>query len=390
LRRAGRAPSRLAGIPISVKDLFDLAGEVTRAGSRVLEGASPAAADAPAIARLKAAGLIVIGRTNMTEFAYSGVGLNPHYGTPRSPYDRATGRIPGGSSSGAAVSVADGVVSLAIGSDTGGSCRIPASYCGITGFKPSHGRIPLTGAYPLSFSFDSIGSLSRSVAGCAMADALMAGDWTGEIAQRPVRGLRLAVLKDYVLEGLEAPVAAAFERTLKTLAGTGAVLADVSLPALAALPEINARGGIVAAEALQQHRVLIGARGGEYDPRVRNRILVAEAISAADYLDIARSRLAMIADFERSCAGFDAVIMPTTLNTPPAIAELAAERDYLRCNAMSLRNTYVANFLNGCAVSIPMEEKGAAPCGFMLMRPWGGDRALFAVAAAVEGLVRQR
>ena len=188
LRRAGRQPSRFAGIPFSVKDLFDLAGEVTTAGSKVLAGARPASADAVAIARLKAQGFIVMGRTNMTEFAYSGVGLNPHYGTPRSPFDRQTGRIPGGSSSGAAVSVADAMVSLGIGSDTGGSCRIPASYCGITGYKPSHGRVPLSGAYPLSSSFDSIGPLANSVACCAAADAIMAGDWDGAIPVRSAPG----------------------------------------------------------------------------------------------------------------------------------------------------------------------------------------------------------
>ena len=226
LRKRGRAPSRFAGIPFSAKDLFDLAGEVTTAGSKVLAEAAPAKADAVAIARLKAAGMIVIGRTNMTEFAYSGVGLNPHYGTPRSPFDRATGRIPGGSSSGAGVSVADGMVSLAIGTDTGGSCRIPASYCGVVGYKSSHGRVPLTGTYPLSFSFDTIGPLADSVACCASADALMAGDWDGVAPKRSVKGLRLAVLRDFVLDGLEAPVAMAFEDCL----GTGTIVASTICP----------------------------------------------------------------------------------------------------------------------------------------------------------------
>ena len=216
-RRAGRAVSPFAGIPFSSKDLFDLAGEVTTAGSRVLEGSAPARADAVAISRLKAAGMIVIGRTNMTEFAYSGVGLNPHYGTPRSPFDRATGRIPGGSSSGAGVSVADGMVSLGIGTDTGGSCRIPASYCGVVGYKSSHGRVPLTGCYPLAFSLDSIGPLANSVACCATADAIMAADWDGRVPQREAKGLRLAVLKDFVLDGLSPGVEQAFSRALKAL-----------------------------------------------------------------------------------------------------------------------------------------------------------------------------
>ena len=261
-RKHGRAVSRLAGIPFSSKDIFDLAGEVTTAGSKVLKDAAPASADAAAIARLKTAGMIVIGRTNMTEFAYSGVGLNPHYGSPRSPFDRATGRISGGSSSGAGVSVADGMVSLAIGTDTGGSCRIPASYCGVVGYKSSHGRVPLTGTYPLSFSFDSIGPLANSVACCAEADALMAGDWDGHVPERSVKGLRLAVLKDFVLDGLEAPVAAAFDAALKSFFDRGAVLADMEFPELRDMPTVTAKGGIVAAEAWFTHRALMDCEGG--------------------------------------------------------------------------------------------------------------------------------
>ncbi|WP_373502736.1 amidase [Aestuariivirga sp.] len=383
-RKAGRSVSPLEGIPFSSKDIFDLAGEVTTAGSVVLKGAAPATADAVAIARLKSVGMIVIGRTNMTEFAYSGVGLNPHYGTPRSPYDRATGRIPGGSSSGAGVSVSDGMVSLAIGTDTGGSCRIPASYCGVVGYKSSHGRVPLTGTYPLSSSFDSIGPLATSVACCATADALMAGDWDGKVPERPLRGLRLAVLKDFVLDGLEAPVASAFDAALMALSSGGATLSDMAFPELRELPSINAKGGIVAAEAWFTHRALMASKGEAYDPRVRNRIAMAETISAADYLDYFVRRREMIRLFAERFQGFDGVLLPTTLNTPPAIADLAHDKDYLRFNAMSLRNTYVGNFLNGCGISIPMQGPGEAPCGLTILSPWGSDRSLFGVAAAVE------
>ena len=360
-RKRGRSVSPLAGIPFSSKDIFDLAGEVTTSGSRVLRNAPPATADATAIARLKGKGMIVVGRTNMTEFAYSGVGLNPHYGTPRSPHDRATGRIPGGSSSGAAVSVADGMVSLGIGTDTGGSCRVPASYCGIVGYKSSHGRVPLTGCHPLSFSFDTIGPLANSVACCATADSIMAADWDGAVPERPLKGLRLAVLK------------------------------DLAFPELREIPTLNAKGGIVAAEALAAHRVLMGKAGEGYDPRVRMRIELGGTISAADYLDYRARRREMIRLFERRCEGLDAVLLPTTLNTPPAIADLAEDRDYPRFNAMSLRNTYVGNFLNGCAISLPMQGQGAAPCGLMAMAPWGRDRDLFGVAAALEaGLAKGR
>ncbi|MCA3574009.1 MAG: amidase [Aestuariivirga sp.] len=383
-RRRGRAVSRFAGIPFSSKDIFDIAGEVTTAGSVVLKEAAPATADAVAIARLKAMGMIVIGRTNMTEFAYSGVGLNPHYGTPRSPFDRATGRIPGGSSSGAGVSVADGMVSLAIGTDTGGSCRVPGAYCGIVGYKSSHGRVPLTGCYPLSPSFDSIGPLANSVACCATADALMAGDWDGVPPQREAQGLRLAVLRDFVLDGLAPGVAQAFGRALDRLSAAGAVLSDLRFPELAELPTINGKGGIVAAEAYAGHRALMARAGQGYDPRVRNRIAMAETILAADYLDYLGRRREMIRLFAERCEGIDAVILPTTLNQAPAIAELAEDRDYLRFNAMSLRNTYVGNFLNGCAISLPMQGQGEAPSGLMAMAPWGRDRALFGAAAAIE------
>lgn len=387
LRKAGRAPSAWAGIPVSAKDLFDLAGEVTTAGSKVLKDAAPARADAVSIVRLRAAGMIVIGRTNMTEFAYSGVGLNPHYGTPRSPYDRKTGRIPGGSSSGAGVSVADGMVSLGIGTDTGGSCRIPASYCGVVGYKPSHGRVPLAGAYPLSFSLDSIGPLANSVACCAVADALMAADWDGVVPDRQAPSLRLAVLKDFVLDGLEAPVAGAFERALAAMGKAGASFRDMAFPELRDLPAINSRGGILAAEAWHHHRARMAAHGASYDPRVYNRIANAETISAADYLDCIDRRREMIRVFSERFQGSDAVILPTTLNTPPAIADLAEDKDYIRLNTMALRNTSVGNFLNGCAISIPMHAAGEAPCGLMLLAPRGADRSLFGVARAIETIL---
>ena len=384
LRRRGRAPSPFAGIPFSVKDLFDLAGEVTRAGSVVLKTAAPAKADAIAIARLKAQGFIVLGRTNMTEFAYSGVGLNPHYGTPRSAFDRATGRIPGGSSSGSAVAVADGMCALGIGSDTGGSCRIPAAYNGITGFKPTASRVPTTGAFPLSASFDSVGPMANSVACCAIADAIMAGEPVEPLAAREPGSLRLAVLRDYVLDGLEDAVAKAFKRALSRLSAAGASLADLAFAELRDLPAINGKGGIVAAEAWHVHRARIAAEGSAYDRLVRTRMEMAEAISAADYLDYFLRRAAIKARFDALFQGFDAVIMPTVLNLPPPIAALAEDRDYLRYNAMSLRNTYVGNFLDGCALSLPMTEPGAAPAGLMLLAPGGHDRALLAAAAAVE------
>jgi aspartyl-tRNA(Asn)/glutamyl-tRNA(Gln) amidotransferase subunit A len=384
LRRGGRAPSPFAGIPISVKDLFDLAGEVTTAGSKVLKDAAPAVADAPAIAALKSAGMVVLGRTNMTEFAYSGVGLNPHYGTPRSAYDRKTERIPGGSSAGAAVAVADGMCALGIGSDTGGSCRIPAAYNGIVGYKPSTGRVSTRGAYPLSPLFDSVGPLGNSVACCAAADALMAGDWPGQIVLREASSLRIGVLKTAVLGGLDAEVALAYERALARLAKAGATLVDFAFDELLEMPSLTIKGGIVAAEAYAHHRSLIVQRGAEYDPRVRMRLEAAAAISAADYLSILKRRDEIIARFNDCAQVFSAVALPTVMIIPPPIAALDGDQDYLRFNSMSLRNTYVGNFLDCCALSIPVNEPGAAPVGLMLMGAWGQDQNLFSAGQAVE------
>jgi len=388
LRRQNRQPSPFAGIPISVKDLFDLAGEVTTAGSKVLKDAAPVLADAPAIAALKSVGLVLLGRTNMTEFAYSGVGLNPHYGTPRPAFDRKTGRIPGGSSSGAAVAIADGMCALSIGTDTGGSCRIPAAYNGIVGYKPSTGRVSTRGAYPLSTRFDSVGPLGNSVACCAAADALMAGDWTGKIAAREVSSLRIGILKTAVLESLDADVAAAYERALSRISKAGATLIDLAFEELLEMPSLTIKGGIVAAEAFAQHRDLIARKGADYDPRVRMRLEAAGAISAAEYLSVVKRRDEMIRRFSAVTQGLSAVVLPTVMIIPPPITALEGDQDYLRYNSMSLRNTYVGNFLDCCAISIPVNEPGAAPVGLMLMGVWGQDQTLFSVGQAVENLLQ--
>jgi aspartyl-tRNA(Asn)/glutamyl-tRNA(Gln) amidotransferase subunit A len=389
LRKRSRVPSPWAGIPVAVKDLFDLAGEVTTAGSVVLKDGPAAAADAPAIARLKSAGLIVIGRTNMTEFAYSGVGLNPHYGTPAAPYERGVKRIPGGSSSGAGVAVADGVVALAIGTDTAGSCRIPAAFCGVVGFKPSAGRISTRGAYPLSTTLDSIGPLASTVASAAVGDALMAGDWNGSIIARPAVSLRLGILRDLVFDGIEPPVAKAVENAISRMSKAGIALSDITFPLIRGLPEINARGGITAVEAFAHHKAQIETAGERYDPRVRKRILAGAAISGAEYLGIVRSRTEWIAAFEKLMAGYDGLVLPTVAIIPPPMTAFESDEDYARLNFLCLRNTFVASFLNGNAISLPVHEPGAAPVGLMIMTPWGRDQNLFSIAATLEPLLRE-
>jgi aspartyl-tRNA(Asn)/glutamyl-tRNA(Gln) amidotransferase subunit A len=389
LRRAGRAPSPWAGIPISVKDLYDQAGHVTRAGSVLHAGDAPAARSALSVERLERAGFVVLGRTNMVEFAFSGLGVNPHHGTPASPWDRASRRLPGGSSSGAAVAVADGMGLIGLGSDTGGSCRVPAALCGIVGWKPTARRVPLDGTYPLSHSLDSLGPLGNSVGCCAIADAIMAGEERpAPPAAPPLAGLRLGVPRGtYLTEGLDAVVAARFAATLAALSHAGARVSEFELPELADIPRANAAGGFAAAEAWAHHRGLIAAHRDRYDPRILARILRGEAIGAADYVTLQRERARIIAAIAPRTAPFDAVLAPTCALIPPRLAEVEPEAEYNRINLLLLRNTSVANFLDRCAISIPCHAPDEAPVGLMLIGEQMGDARLLAIAAAVEALL---
>jgi len=329
-------------------------------------------------------GLVVLGRTNMTEFAYSGVGLNPHYGTPLSVYDRATGRIPGGSSSGAAVSVADGMCALGIGTDTGGSCRIPAAYNGVVGYKPSVGRVPTEGAYPLSHSLDSVGSLANAVACCSIADSIMAGEDATPPSPREPHSLRFGVPRHFVLDELDDHVATDFDKALATLSGAGARIVDIAFEELAGLPGLNARGGISAIEAYAFHRERIAREGDRYDPRVRSRIELGARIAAHEYDSLLGERRRLIAKTDRLMTGLDGFLLPTAPTIPPPVSAFASDDDYARLNFLSLRNTFVGNFLNRCAVSLPMSRSGEPPTGLMIMAPWGDDRRLFDAAAGVE------
>jgi aspartyl-tRNA(Asn)/glutamyl-tRNA(Gln) amidotransferase subunit A len=340
--------------------LFDVAGEPTTAGSVVLAQAPPAKADAVAVARLRAAGAIVMGHTNMTEFAFSGLGVNPHYGTPLNPYDRAGRRIPGGSSSGAAVSVTDGMAYAAVGSDTGGSVRIPAALCGLTGFKPTARRIPLDGALPLSSTLDSVGSLAPTVACCARMDAVLAGLAQPSIRPLEVKNLRFAVLQGYVLEGLDAHVAAAFSSALALLSRSGAHLEEVTFRSLDGIPLANQKGGFAAAEAYPWHRSLLEAHASDYDPRIASRILRGKEMTAADYIELGQTRRRIIAEADRTFAAFDAILMPAVPCIAPRIADLeATDGAYFAANALILRNPSVINFLDGCALSVPCPRRGA-------------------------------
>ena len=386
LRKAGYVASPLAGLPVSIKDLFDVAGDVTLAGSTALDDRPPAARDAPVVARLRAAGAILIGRTNMTEFAFSGVGINPHYGTPGNPCDRRL--IPGGSSSGAAVSVGDAQAIVAIGSDTGGSVRIPAALCGLVGFKPTQHRIPRDGVLPLSTTLDSIGPLANSVACCAIADAVLAGEPPLELSWAPspvpALGLRLGVPQSHVLDGLAPEVGRAFADACARLSRAGARIVDLALTELGELSAINASGGFAPIEAYAWHKPLLERRGDAYDPRVRTRIERAAGMNAVDYINLCAARADLIARVNARTADFDALLMPTVAITAPPIAAFERDDDYRRLNAMILRNPSVINFLDRCAITLPIQPPGTAPVGLMVVGEHGADRRLFALARGIE------
>jgi aspartyl-tRNA(Asn)/glutamyl-tRNA(Gln) amidotransferase subunit A len=388
LRKANAAPSRFAGIPVSVKDLFDIRGQVTRAGSRALDDSAPAEADAPVVARLRRAGFVVIGRTNMTEFAYSGIGINPHYGTPKGAWKRSVGHVPGGSSSGAAVSVVDRMAHGALGTDTGGSCRIPAAYNGIVGFKPTQRRIPLDGGVPLSTTLDSFGPLARSVACCAALDAVLADEPVVPLQPRPIKGMRLAVPMTVALDELDEAVARTFDRALETLSRQSASVARIEMPEFLDVGVIGAKGGFAAAESYAWHRFLLTSKGDIYDPRVSARILRGEAITAADYIEMLNARRSLIARAVARLAPYDALVMPTTANTPPRIADLAEDKAFAAANVLSLRNCTLINMIDGCAISLPAHREGEVPVGLMLAAAGGADRRILELAAGMEDVIR--
>jgi aspartyl-tRNA(Asn)/glutamyl-tRNA(Gln) amidotransferase subunit A len=412
LRSSGAAPSPYAGIPISIKDLFDITGQVTRAGSTILGSRPPATQDATSVARLRRAGFVLIGRTNMSEFAFSGLGMNPHYGTPRNPWQRAhatagthvgagsrvgtgarvdpsaLGRIPGGSSSGAGISVADGMAHGALGTDTGGSCRIPAAFTGLVGYKPTAARVPRAGAVPLSTSLDSIGPIARSVACCATLDAVLANDSPPNLTSPSLARMRFAVPTTFVLEDMDADVAAHFERSLSRMSAAGARIERIDVPEFAEIPTINAKGGFSASESYAWHRPLIETGSAAYDPRVLVRIQRGATQTAVDYIELLAARRAFIAAVEERIARFDALLFPTTPVIPPLIAALLENDDeFFKVNGLVLRNPAVINLLDGCAISIPNHAEGEPPTGLMLACPGGLDHQLFRCAAAAEPIV---
>ncbi len=385
MRKDGIVPSPLAGLPVSIKDLFDIAGDVTTAGSKILRDAAPATADAVAVARLRAAGAVIIGRSNMTEFAFSGIGINPHHGTPANPYDRRARRIPGGSSSGAAVSVADGMAAFALGTDTGGSVRIPAALCGIAGFKPTLARISREGTFPLSTTLDSIGPLAPTVACCATVFQVLAGEPPHALAPAELSGLRLGVPKNTMLEDLDVEVMQALEATLQRFSRRGAKILEIEVPEFGEVAKANSSGGISPPEAYAVHRGWID-REREFDPRVRERILKGGSVLAADYIELLGIRTRLMRSFTRANYDIiDVLVMPTVPRIAPRIEDLERDAEIFRqVNGLMLRNTNPINFLDGCALTLPIHAPGDAPVGMMVVGFSGDDERVLSVGLALE------
>jgi aspartyl-tRNA(Asn)/glutamyl-tRNA(Gln) amidotransferase subunit A len=387
-QKAGVAQPALAGLPVSIKDLYGVAGETTMAGSVVCKGEPVQAQDAPVVARLRAAGSAIVGKTNMTEFAFSGIGINPHYGTPVNPTDQKIARVPGGSSSGAGVSVALGLSVAGLGSDTGGSIRIPAALCGIVGFKSTQKRVPLEGALELSRALDTVCAMTRSVQDCITVDAVLSGAML-PVRRRPIAGMRLAVPQTMVLDGLDNTVAQAFDRSLSILSEAGAQIIEIPMKEFADIPKVNAPGGLSPIEAYAVHHERLARAQAQFDQRVAARIMLGAAISAQQYIAILDKRRAWIASVERAIEGYDALMCPTVPTVAPELEKLiASDEAFFKANGQMLRNTFTINLLDGCSYSLPCHREGELAVGLMLSSVHGDDARLSAVALAVEDELR--
>ena len=378
----------LEGITISIKDLFDVKGEVTGAGSTVLRTRPAATEDCPAVARLRDAGAIIFGRNNMVEFAYSGVGINPHFGTPRNFWGRTAdggGRVPGGSSSGGGVAVADGMTVAALGSDTGGSVRLPAALNGVCGFKPTAVRVPVVGAIPLSVTHDSVGPIAQTVACCARIDAVLAGEVYGPSPTRSLRGVRMLKPNSLIWRELDPEVEASANAAVEKLQAAGAEIIEAPL---ALLDELFGRPGLVAAEALDWHNANINMNGEGYDPRVWLRMQAGRDVTRGQYSAALAYRRFWIDRMNLALAAYDAVICPTLACIAPEIAPLIANDDlFFKTNARILRNTAWVNFMDGCALTIPCHQEGSAPVGLQLVGLHGRDHDILALGLACEAVL---
>ena len=383
--RAGTTLGPLDGVIVSIKDLFDVAGEPTRAGSKVLVDAPPAGADALVVHRLRKAGAVIVGKTNMSEFAFSGVGTNPHYGTPGNPADQT--RIPGGSTSGGAVAVADSMCEIAIGTDTGGSTRIPAALCGLVGYKPTKLRVPTNGVFPLSPTLDSIGPMARSVHGCANADSIIAGETPWILEPASLQGLQLGVPQGLPLRDLDETVSARFAVATERLGQAGVRVSEQQFAIFDDMAGVNSPAPLAVVESYQIHQERLATRAADYDPFVRFRIESGRAVSAAHYAKMLDERNRLVRAMDARMSDFDALVLPTTPIVAPTIVEVSTLEGFNARNRLLLRNTAIANFFDLCAISLPLPRAGGLPTGLMLIARRGQDRQLFRIASAVERLI---
>ncbi len=374
----------LTGWSVSVKDLYDVAGEVTLAGTRVLAQNRPALRDAPAVHRLRQAGAVVVGQTNMTELAFSGVGINPHYGTPINPCDPHLERIPGGSSSGAAVSVALGLCDAALGSDTGGSIRIPAALCGLVGFKPTQHRVTLIGTVALAPSLDTVCAMSQSVEDCIKLDRVLSKEelW---IEERTLNGMRFLVPKTVVMDQLSPEVERSFEKALSYLSSQGASIEEQKCEFFNEVAQINQPGGLSPIEAWASHASGVGEQLERIDPRVVHRMLLGRDVSVAEYWSLLRRRSQWCEEVAQRIQSYDAVLCPTVPMQAPALAPLIEDDAlFAEVNRLLLRNTFLFNFLDGCSLSLPMHAPDELPMGLMISSSSGGDAKVLRSAWAIE------
>jgi len=383
---AGRTLGPLDGAIVSIKDIFDVAGEPTLAGSVIHKHAAAATTDADVVARLRQAGAIILGKTNTTEFCFTSEGINPHYGTPGNARDPAL--IPGGSSSGAAVSVAEGTSEIAIGSDTGGSVRIPAALNGIVGFKPTASRISRRGVFPLSPTLDSVGSLARTVAACAAADAIMAGDAWQDFTPLPLAGMRIGLPPRVMLEDLDDDIGAGFSSTLDLLGRSGATLAACPIDDLLRdMREATSGASIASVEAAEIHADWLLRDDGPVDRRMAEPLKRRLGFPAWTYLRMIRARNELAAAIDARLRAFDAFVAPTLPIFAPPIDRVVSDPAFADLiEALLLRNAQIANQFDLTAISLPMPCRGGS-AGLTLVARNGKDRRLLQLAAGIEKLL---
>jgi aspartyl-tRNA(Asn)/glutamyl-tRNA(Gln) amidotransferase subunit A len=386
----GAPLSPLDGVPIAWKDLFDVAGTPTTAGSKLFSGWPAKTADLACVANAAAAGMVSVGKVNLSELAYSGLGLNPHFGTPVNPNDRKTLRSPGGSSSGSGAAVAGRLVPCAIGSDTGGSVRIPAAFNGVVGFKTSTGRIDATGLVPLARSYDTIGPLARSVEDCILLDMALRGAVTTAVRRGELSSLTVLAPQNVALDDAEEAVVESFERSLEALARVGVSVRRERVETFDDILEMNAKyGTLTAAEAYNEYRDIVDSDKVEIiDRRVVKRIMDGKRMSANDLLSIQRGRGRLIPKFHGQL-GAALLVMPTTPITAPEVAPLeASDETFHKVNLRALRNTMLGNILDLCGVALPNGRDGNnMPTSLLVSAGHGDDERLLGYALEIERIV---